>query len=75
MNTLEQVIDRANGGIVGIDSDLNVFGGYDQQFEAAGVAAPEEWQDYELMPAEERVRLANRMIALWTKYREVVSAQ
>lgn len=73
MKTLEELLERANNGLVSIDAELKVGTGYDQMCDEAGVAAPEDWQDFELLPATERVRLADRMLGLWERYRAVIT--
>jgi hypothetical protein len=73
--TKDELLKRANLGIVGINAELQVFGGYDQQMDAAG-AEPPTWLDpdeYVRMPASERIALADHMIDLWRRYREAAS--
>jgi hypothetical protein len=68
------VIDRACCGIIGIDEDLAVSGGYDQTFETAGAMDERpEWideDDWDFMPKEEKIALADRMIGLWQRYKD-----
>lgn len=58
----------ANCLIVGIDPELNVSGGYDQ----GGLDRLYNYDahEYEKIGKEDRVELANHMIALWTKYKD-----
>ena len=72
MRTLDDLIAQANNGLISIDAGLNVGTGYDQMAPEAGAVEPEEWQDFTLLSADERLRLADRMIALWQRYRDTV---
>jgi hypothetical protein len=74
--TKDELIFRANGGIVGIDADLEVSGGYDNTVNEAnpGATCP-DWQepeDYNAMPKAEKLALADVMLDRWTRYREAV---
>jgi hypothetical protein len=62
-------IITAYGGIVGIDEDLNVYGGFDQQIDTLQKLDPEYGPDISTLSRQERYELANRMICLWTEYR------
>ncbi len=73
MKNLDDLIARANNGLISIDADLNVGIGYDQMAPDAGVVPPEDWQDFELLPDDERIALADRMIGLWQQYRARVT--
>ncbi len=58
-------------GVIGINRDGNVFGGYDDEVWAAGNQPPDT--DGGCDPPftrEERTELANYMIGLWTAYKE-----
>ena len=70
----QNVSDESNGGIIGIDEDLNVFGGYDERFEPAGATEERpDWidtEDWDSMPKEEKLALADRMITLWQRYKD-----
>lgn len=72
MRTIDDLIARANNGLISIDADLNVGTGYDQMTPEAGVLEPEDWQEFTMLPVDERLRLADRMIALWQRYRDTV---
>jgi hypothetical protein len=54
----------ANQGIIGIDPDLDVSEGYDGGFDIADTYR-------ETLTKPERRELADYMIALWQRYREV----
>lgn len=54
---------RAYGGIVGIDVDLSVYGGYDDKILDAADSSHDPWT-----PAE-RAELADHMIDLWTRFK------
>jgi hypothetical protein len=72
--TLIELIDRANRGIIGIDDDLNVFGGFDKSLEQAGLEKP-DWMDdddFDELQKDEKIALADRMIALWQRYRDAI---
>ena len=60
----------ANGGIIGIDSDLEVTGGYDSGF----CRPKEDWMeegDFEdVLDKQEHIELADHMIGLWEKFKE-----
>jgi hypothetical protein len=66
-----RVLSEANSGIVGINEDLDVFGGYDEQFTFDGLLAP-SWSgdddDYVPPTVEDKRALAEHMIALWKKF-------
>jgi len=57
---LEEIVGEYNTGfdVVGIDVNLNVYGGYDTYLD--------EDQD---MTVEKKKELADQMIILWTEYR------
>lgn len=57
---------NANCGIVGIDAELDVFGGYDQGIDGAGL-----YDDHRLgrWPADDRVALADMMIERWAAFK------
>jgi len=65
----EDVKRLAYAGVIGIDEDLAVFGGYDNRLDGVGV-------DYkgadQPMSDEEKRRLADYMIGLWVRYRDEV---
>ncbi len=75
----QDLFEQANQGIVGINEQLEVFGGYDEAFEQAqpNVQRPEylSAEEWDGMPKEEKVALADRMIQLWSRYREAVLAE
>ncbi len=59
----------ANRGIIGVDPNGDVFGGYDDEVWAAGIQ--KEWdEDDPPFTREERIELADYMIGLWTAYKE-----
>ncbi len=58
----------ANCLIVGIDPELNVSGGYDQG--NIDSLYNNDTHEYEKISKEDRVELAEYMIALWIKYRD-----
>lgn len=56
--------------IYGINDELEVFSGYDEaltKFNAKN--SQQDWQDIEFASKEEKTALADRMIALWTAYK------
>ena len=72
----QDIFDQANSGIIGINDELEVFGGYDDRFKQADAESerpeflsPEEWDE---MPSEEKLTLADHMIALWFRYKNTV---
>lgn len=73
----QDIIDQAYSGIVGIDDDLKVYGGYDEAFEEAWGEKPDytDSNDWQSMPKEEKIILADRMIGLWQKYKEKAESQ
>jgi hypothetical protein len=73
VKNLDDLIARANAGLISIDADLNVGTGYDQMAPQAGLTLPEDWEDFELLSADERLALADRMIGLWQQYRARVT--
>ncbi len=78
MKTAEELLRQANRGIIGIDAEGRVFGGYDNPLDAADMTVPErvEWDDtYERLPAVERARLAVCMIDLWQHYLNAAHAE
>ncbi len=50
----------ANGGIIGLNQRLEAYGGYDQDLDWGG--------SDELLTPDERMELAEYMIALWRRY-------
>lgn len=58
----------ANCLIVGIDPEMNVSGGYDQG--GLDCLYNTDSHKYERISREDRIELAEYMIALWTKYRD-----
>ena len=64
---------------IGIDSELRVFGGYDEDLTHAYSSPPDWMYDEEIeswskskMSNKERLAIADTMIQRWTKYREAV---
>jgi hypothetical protein len=55
----------ANGGIVGLNDDLEISEGYD-----GGFYCYREDSDDGALPLAHRLELADYMIALWIKYKE-----
>ena len=59
--------------IYGINKDLEVYCGYDEKLtEMNAKNKPQDWQepgDVEFASKEKKLELANRMIALWTAYK------
>jgi hypothetical protein len=51
-------------GVVGIDEELHVFGGYDEQF-------TRENSNEEFMSHEEKIKLADIMIKRWTDFKSL----
>jgi hypothetical protein len=60
------ITQYANGGIIGINPGLEVFGGYDDR----GISQVFEHTDYRELTIAERRELADHMILLWQKYKE-----
>ena len=60
------------GEIVGINSNLEVFTGYDNcEREANARNVKPEWCDeFEFISREEKITIADKMIALWQKYKD-----
>ena len=56
---------EANRGIIGLNSDMEVHGGYDEILYIRG----EMYNEVELTVLEQ-IELADYMIGLWTKYKE-----
>lgn len=75
MTTLATLISDANHGLISIGADLTIGIGFDQISHEAGIVPPNEFEDYELMPPAERLALADRMIKLWQRYADAVTAQ
>jgi hypothetical protein len=57
-----------NGGIIGIDANLEVTHGYDGQFTALPRDPNGPWVGLDLTK-EEQAELADYMIGLWTKFK------
>lgn len=57
---------------ISISPDMTIASGYDEEHPEA-VMTPKQWEDYEdyteLMSGEERIALADEMIARWQKYK------
>ena len=59
------------GTVIGIDEDLNAFGGYDDVIVEAQTTSEHRFDDAAgRLSAEERRELADRMIALWQRYKD-----
>lgn len=72
MKTAKELIDEANCGFIGLNTEGEVSHGYDSRVESARMPLSEDFDpeyDGPPMPPEERVKLANEMIARWTAYR------
>ena len=65
----------ANLGIIGIDDELGVYGGYDQGIDFSPLYEWEEGDPESLKPwtVAEKIELANMMIERWTKFRDAQS--
>ena len=67
----------ANGGIIGLAPDQNVFGGYDESFDVWY----EDWMeglehyDTSVFNRQERLELADFMIARWQEFRKRAKAE
>lgn len=73
--TAQDIIDDANRGIVGIDREGEVFGGYDDIYPEAGNGPMDDaYEEREPLPPAERVALADEMIRRWTAYRAAAEA-
>lgn len=62
-------VKYANCGIIGIDSDLEITGGYDHAFHRPR----EDWmddEDFEGLDKVEQIELADYMISLWSKFKD-----
>lgn len=59
-------------GIVGISPDLEVSTGYDDAVHEASARnrIPEGYESLEFMSKEQKQALADKMIALWTAYKD-----
>lgn len=75
IKTHEELLEDAYLGIVGLSEDLEVYGGYDEFYgEAAALndkTALMLDDDLKYMSANEKRKLADVMIARWTKYKKV----
>ena len=60
--------------IIGIDVDtLEIFSGYDnveREFTASNKQPEEDWLQFEHVTKEEKIALADKMIAIWARYKE-----
>lgn len=72
--TEQELINKAGRGVIGINETLEVFGGFDDQFLTAGATATKpSWvdaEDWDALSKEEKHKLADRMVALWQRYKE-----
>ena len=61
----------ANGGIIGIDEDLNVTEGYDGGIEFQPLSQWEDGDPENLKPwtSAEKIELADMMIDRWTRFK------
>lgn len=61
-------VKYANGGIIGIDSNLEVTGGYDHDFHTPR----QEWmddEDFDGLTKQEQFELADHMIKIWGQFK------
>ncbi len=67
-------LTRANGGIVGIDKDCRVFGGYDNYlyplYDYDAFSDMDEEELAEQWTGDDRRELAEYMIARWQRFRD-----
>jgi hypothetical protein len=70
---------NADGRVIGIGTDLNPYGGYDECLYYAWNEPPDDLQGDDLtewkaaqIPDEGRCRLADYMIGLWSQYRHAI---
>lgn len=77
MKTAEELLANAPFKIVGIDGELNVSGGYDENFPGASPATIPWAKDMgdPVMPATERIKLADAMLGRWALYRAAATAE
>jgi len=71
MKKAKDVLREANGGIIGLSESLKVYEGYDGTIPAADI-----WDDHTVqLPASEKIKLAEIMIARWEEYKAAVRAK
>lgn len=76
--TADELIRRANGGIVGIDEGMLVYSGYDSAVDHADATArgrpewihPDDHNEDNEIALEEKHKLADAMIARWARYKK-----
>jgi hypothetical protein len=73
MTRIDEIVTLASRGVIGINEDLEISAGYDNEIPEAYVTPP-DWLDedskefYELSRSE-KLQLADRMIDIWISYR------
>jgi hypothetical protein len=74
--TAQEILSQANSGYIGINGKLDISSGYD----SIECAATQEYgceygvlDDDDLMPVDERIKLADAMIHRWQMYRQSVA--
>jgi len=72
--TADELMRESNCGIVGMDAELEVYGGYDEAWPAArpGVLDQEVYPGAHDMVPSEKLKLADAMIGRWMRYRAAV---
>lgn len=66
----DEIIENSPFGIIGIDSELKIFGGYDTRYVEANAKRGNEYDEFGQLPKSEKQKLANFMIARWQRYKE-----
>lgn len=62
----------ANGGIIGINDRLEIYGGYDSSFYIDS-ADDKSWRDEEdILSPSELIELADHMIGMWSAFKTKV---
>ena len=57
----------ANGGVIGIDDQGNIYEGYDGELNTVW---HNDLDDYAPLPKESKIALAEEMIERWTKFKK-----
>jgi len=72
--TADEILKYANLGYVGINENLEVSSGYDDDIPgAAATFIEEEWNSHiDFLNSDEKHRLADLMIERWQKYKGAI---
>ena len=69
----KEIIEEAYQGVIGINEDLEIFGGYDGTIKTEIDVNKSGWLDDEAdISNEELIKLADHMIQLWAKLKSEV---